>query len=355
MMGRLHVSDIGQATRRRLTRACGACLLLVCASFPQAAAAHASGFRRLAKGTMSFASDGATYGAWQSARGTPVVVLDTGTGRRAEVRVPSKCTLEDQRQNRNPGPPAGDGRFLLQCGELAELLDARTGATTPLPSGDGWLTVGSRYVEGLASPALPCVQSTAERRHEESCIALYDISTGAVSWRPQSQVGDIDRQDAPIICSALRRTLLPERTQSFGYLFAYNDGLLARPASHGRVQIDRCHKRPIILPGHGEPMNFDLRSGILTWDTGHSGEFYNPEENPVTGSVYAYNLATHKLRSWRLPQLPFNTGEAQPTIGAFGYSTHTTNTIFWIVPENNDRGVKLPQLGSAAIYARPMS
>jgi hypothetical protein len=319
--------------------------------------ADAASFRRLATRTRSFSSDGARYVAWQVGEGAPVVVLDALTGRETHAVVPSGCALADQGRKSEQGPPAAAGRFLLQCTHgkavVMALLSAQTATVTMLPTPGLWQSVGALYVEGVRGTAATCAQTASERRNNEPCILLYEIATGVVSQRPQWQVGNIDQRGAPLVCPALRRTLLAERIDSRPYLFAYSDGQLARPArGHGGVQIDRCHGRRTILHARGEPVNFDLRGAVLTWDTGHNLETFNEDEEDIShGTAFSYGLAAHERHSWQLPRLPVG-GIPSPT-AVLGYSTHTANTILWVAPEDN-LGVKLPQIGTSAVYATPL-
>jgi hypothetical protein len=280
-------------------------------------------------------------------------VFDTRSGAQMRAMVPAGCSLEDQGGKSEQGPPADAGRFLLQCPSYTALLDGRTHSVRMLPNAPLWQALGAFYVEGLAGNPATCAQIPAERRNNEPCTALYDIMTRVVSQRPQWQVGNLDRPGAPLVCRALRGTLLAERMAHRTYLFDYRDGLLARPAgNHGNVQIDRCRGRPTILHARGEPVNFDLRGGVLTWDTGHNLETFNEDlEDIARGTVFSYRLGTHQRHSWQLPRLRVG-GISSPT-AVLGYSTHTANTIFWVAPEN-DIGIELRQIGTSAVYATPL-
>ena len=85
-------------------------LATMCWTLPSASiAASTAPFRRVAASTVTFASDGTGYVAWQVSEGAPVVVLDTRTGGRQRFRATAGCTLADE-EARNFGSPAAAGR-----------------------------------------------------------------------------------------------------------------------------------------------------------------------------------------------------------------------------------------------------
>jgi hypothetical protein len=92
-------------------------------------------------------------------------------------------------------------------------------------------------------------------------MSRYDIATGAVSYRPQSQVGDLDRPGAPRVCPRLRAKLI-----ELGRA-AYSDGVFAEATEPMRVY--RCRGRPTLLPDPGETWDVELAGGLLTWDTAY--------------------------------------------------------------------------------------
>ena len=135
-------------------------------------------------------------------------------------------------------------------------------------------------------------------------------------------------------------------------VFSYSGGLLARPiGERGSVQIDGCRGRRTILYGRGFPGKFDIRSGLLTWDTGRNVVDFN-EGEPSNGTVFGYELATRHRHSWKLPRVRIH-GEPEPPVGAFGYSTHTANTIFWIASELLDMP-EIPGALTSGVYATPV-
>jgi hypothetical protein len=348
----------------------------------------ASPLRPLAASVTSFASDGIRYAVWQDDPLSPVTILDTDTGARRLVQAPG-CVLENERITRQNEPIAGGGRFLLSCfaelrdgcfmaiykellrcgekleGESAEeresrrsipvLLDARTGIVSSLPAGGDWGRVGALYVEGGSCiSGQPCV------------AAFYDLATGTVSERRSSPLEqtltrpDLNRPGAPVepLCRALRRGLDRAEPETF----AYRGGVLAR-LTHDRrnVRVERCRGHGRMLPGPSEPPryitypasrgvpasrerllpsepnNFDVGDGVLTWSTGHDPTSDDPSAEPIEyGTLSAYQLAGKRLRTWRLPLLtPFGGEEYR---GAFGYSAHTSNTVFWLAARDLSGG-----------------
>jgi hypothetical protein len=239
---------------------------------------------------------------------------------------------------------------LLSCQDGSAVLDAHTDGLTMLPESAGGETVGALYVEGNGTQ---CSQTPLEIRALEPCIALYELSTGVVRQRPQSQVGDINRPGAPLVCRALRATLVRERAEMPSEVFSYSGGLLARPiGERGSVQIDGCRGRRTILYGRGFPGNLDIRSGLLTWDTGRNVEFYKEGESS-NGTVFGYELATRRRHSWKLPRVRVHGGPEPPAVGAFGYSTHTADTIFWIASELLT-GPEITGVLTSGVYATPL-
>jgi hypothetical protein len=310
--------------------------------------ARAAPFRVLAASTQTFVSDGTRYVAWQVTEGSPIVVFDTRTGRRRVVRRPPNCRLFKPEENLL-GPTAAAGRILLASCTSGELmLEARTGAIIALPElvgpfETGWWTVGKYYVEGLADPHA-CRHVHGEPAHPAHCLALYDLATRVVTYRPEALVGDRNRPGAPVICSSLRKKLLEGLRQENGTPGAnYDNGLLATPARReGDVQLDRCHGQTL-LHGHGFPSNLDLRGGFLTWDTGHEVFDYEREDT-AHGAITVYHPSTGRRETYPLPStiasIPI--GHIR---GVFGYSTHTANSLFWIAERVASNSVE-----SSAVY-----
>jgi hypothetical protein len=310
--------------------------------------ARASTFRVLAASTQTFVTDGTRYVAWQVTEGSAIVVFDTRTGRRRAFPRPAGCRLFRPEENLL-GPTAGAGRILLaSCTDGQLVLNARTGAITALPElagpfETGWWAVGKYYVEGLADPHV-CPLVRGEPRNPAHCLALYNIATGALTYRPEALVGDRNRPGAPVICSSLRKKLLEGLRQENGTPGAnYDNGLLAKPARReGDVQLDRCQGQTL-LQGHGFPSNLDLRGGLLTWDTGHEVFDYE-QEDTSHGAIAVYHPSTGRRDTYPLPStitsIPI--GHIR---GVFGYSTHTANSLFWIAERRASNIVE-----SSAVY-----
>jgi hypothetical protein len=321
--------------------------------------AQASHLRQLARSTTSFASDGERYAAWQLHAGAPIVVLDTLTGSRDTI-APAGCELmRDQNEYGEPSTTAADGRFLLDCVTPAhvqsqEVLDLGTpGTFVMLPNGAGfalsrpWTALGTRYVQGTAAPE-ECSHGAGEH---ELCIALFDLATGAVSFRPPSQVLNLDLPGAPQICPVLRSSLRAQLRQVLPEQLAFGDGVFARPTANlHNIRIERCNGRSTLLRGPTEPAaqpggvrpsqprSFDLGAGLLTWDTAHNadGAEMNEQSN-AHGTLSSYRLSTGRRQTWKLPPLALlkapdidGSGPEVQSPGVYGYSTHTANTVFWI-------------------------
>lgn len=336
------------------------------------AGASAPSFRRLTASVVAFASDGSRYVAWQTRVGAPVVVFDTRTEAQRRLGLPQGCELANEEQRQN-GRDAAAGRFLLNCrggGRSLEsaLLNGRDGTTIRLPNTADWTAVGMRYVLGV-SEASTCVQSRHERAIGEDdglpCLALYDLADGEVSYRSPSLWPDIDEAGAPLICPHLRQKPLAEQIKHGERAFAYSNGYFAKPGGRLRrdVRIERCHGHPTILPESGgpenEPENFDLRDGLLTWDTAHPGvelnEYPHSEGTDRTrGMLYSYHLPTGRRYDWKLPRLPVRYTEQGFSVpSVLGYSTHTANMVFWIATTTGEITRGGVEVKSSAVYAAP--
>src|ERR1039458_319628 len=177
---------------RRLTAAVVGLPGMRSAASSGASATSAVPLRRLVASTVTFASDGSRYVAWQTRVGAPVVVFDTRTGAQRRLDLPVGCELANEEQRHN-GRDAAAGRFLLSCrgGRSLEsaLLNGRDGTTIRLPNTADWTAVGTRYVLGV-SEASTCVQSRNElaigEEHGLPCLALYDLASSQGSYRSHS-------------------------------------------------------------------------------------------------------------------------------------------------------------------------
>jgi hypothetical protein len=322
--------------------ALGLAAVVVLAAAP---GAMASPLRGIAPSTRAFASDGERYAAWQAPRDPRISLLDTRDGKQRAVEPPTGCRLHDGAEDGEPVASAADGRFLLECeeGDGQALLDVRTGRSVPLPKKrngtSDWYRVGTRYVMGVN--------------------VLYDIATGAS--RPLKNVADLDRPGASTngICPAVRRLVTHNPWQGWRKGYAFHGEIFAhRSGTTGNVQLEHCHGPPTVLHARGgpdvcrgEPLNFDLRGGLLSWDTGCEGDGPEPDEPDFRGRLYSYALSTHGRASWPLPKLTVRGGE-EPIRGTFGYSTHTANTVFWIAARTLGGGKGLYVETSAVFAAR---
>lgn len=305
--------------------------------------AVASPLRRLAASTVAFASDGTRFVAWQVRGGEPIVVLDSLTGLRKQITPPAGCTLHDEAEDGEPVISAAAGRFLLECDEGAAqaLLDVRTGKSVLLPKKTNgtsdWYRVGTRYVMGVN--------------------VLYDIATGASTRLDRT--ADLDTPGASTngICPAVRRLVVHNPWDGLYRGFAFQGELFAQGSGkRGEVQLDRCHGSPTILRGrggetfgNGKPQDFDLRGGLLSWDTCSAANDYIPPEPRFRGSLYAYELGSHRRDRWPLPRLPV-TVAGETVKGTYGYSTHTANTVFWIATQTLG-GEKVLSVETSSVYA----
>jgi hypothetical protein len=262
----------------------------------------ASPLREVAATSVAFSSDGARYAAWQAPRDTSITLLDTQAGRQRQIEPPTGCRLHDEAEDGEPIASAAAGRFLLACGDGATqaLLDVHTDRTIQLPKKSNgtsdWYRVGARYVMGVN--------------------ILYDIATGA-KFRLNT-VADLDRPGASTrgICAAVRRLVTHNPWDGWRKGYAFQGALFAqRLGTQGNVQLNHCHGRPTILHARGgpavckgEPLHFDLRGGLLSWDTGCEGELAEPDERHFHGRLYSYTLAGHRRDSWPLPWLTVRGG-----------------------------------------------
>jgi hypothetical protein len=345
----------GQAAKLLL----GTVAIAMCV-FPAGAAG--SSLHLLVARVVAVQSDGSRYVAWQTRAGGPVVVFDTRTGAQRRVSLPHGCELASE-EERESGRDAAAGRFLLTCRGTRSLesglLDGRDGTIIRLPNGADWRAVGTHYVLGV-SEAGTCVQSRSEQalgeEHGLPCLALYDLASGEVSYRSPSLWPDIDQAGAPPICRRLRtKVIAEERIGGTEREFAYNAGRFARLAKHRRyIEINRCNGHRRTFAAHSdESENFDLRSEWLTWDTGHpSGELELEGEGTNTGSLTAYDLSSHRLTTWRLPRLPVRETDRQfSVVSVLGYSTHTSNMVFWIATTAGAVTGASVEVKSSAVYA----
>jgi hypothetical protein len=322
------------------------CAVVVTLAAVPASASPRGSLRDRAAKTFAFASDGSRYAAWQQASRSTVVVFDARTQRTRTLAVTDCGLVPDESEvTEEATPRARSGRFLLECGRNQAVLDVESGAVQPLPlepDGYKWEEVGTHYAAG---PTPACAY--------HRCVALVDIATGAMSVRHEPMVPDLDRPGAPSarVCRALRGRLVTELVAPSPASYVYADGLFAHDAKrHGYIEIDRCKRPPILIPGRGEPRDFDLRDGLLTWDTGHQVST-EPEESTHPSVLGAYELSSASRRTWQLPRL--SVAEEPPGLRILGYSEHAGRSVFWIAT----RAVRLGKAGNSpeysSVYAAP--
>lgn len=325
---------------------------LLVAMLAVAPGALAVPLRLLAAPVVAFSSDGVRYATWQTTVQSPLVVLDTRTGRQATFAPPSGCSLLDQTEGGSYVPTAAAGRVLIQCvqqgHERQQLLDVRTGEVTPLPAGTQWYALGERYVRG-------------EDANEHQ--VLRSLATGASRRERDSQFADLDRPGAPgirSVCPRLRTRVRAESQYLTGS-FAYRDGVLARQlGERGDIEVARCGGRAHVLSGqrlsgkaHNHvPRDFDLRGGLLSWDTASfadttAGGEGGPADRGFRSRLNVLALATARHRTWALPRIALAHAEAD----YYGYSTHTANTVFWVATRTLAFGESGPSVQTYSLYS----
>jgi hypothetical protein len=349
------VFELVMSLRYTLMRTMGLSLvgvaLLVCA-----AGAQASRLRVRVPSVVSFAADGSRYAAWQVRAGAPIVVLDTDTGAQHVIPNPG-CNLENEEEHSGDvRRVAATGEFMLSCvrdGGPAALLNVRSGTSLRLPTeslSSEWNVLGARYVEGYTQEDMCSHDSTELKAEQTGCIMLFQIASGAVSYRPQGQVVNLDAPGAPRACPAVQRRGYLLRTN--GFPTAYGGGVLAIEGSrhNGDVQIVRCHGHPAVIPGLGGPRDFSIGGGLLTWDNGLNPTIFgNPRQ---TRTLTSYRLANGKRRNWPLPFVSPSGQEEPSPPEPYGYSAHTANTVFWIAPRTLESvGVATAIVTRSTVYS----
>jgi hypothetical protein len=310
----------------------------------------AAPLRLLVASTVNFSSDGGHYVAWETQAGSPITVLNTRSGLRRQITLPAGCQLGNDYVNPGATPSAAAGRFILSCVALERnyVLDVRTGTSVPLAAGASWFELGTRYAQGNSSSEHQVVQS---------------LASGAVKRSGEPGTVDLDRPGAPglaAVCARLRRAV--SRTAGFEGSVTYRNGVFVQPlGERGAVSIERCSGARTVLRGASpggsferhQPRYFDLRAGLLTWDSGEPPQAENAElgERRFRSRLYSYVLASGRRRSWMLPQLRIRNGSQTYPPAAAGYSTHTADAVFWIasrtVPPGNPDGA----VSTASVYS----
>jgi hypothetical protein len=320
---------------------------------PTSLASSALASRRLhllVPSVVAFSSDGARDVAWEAAEGGPLVVLDTISQRRKSLAVPAGCRLSDEGEGGTFRPTGAAGRFLLDCAaEKFALLDTRTGLVKYLPGGVLWYRLGVRYARG-------------NNAHEHQVIV--DLATGAVRRVGEEEAIDLDRPGAPgerAICQRLRSRVRKRGFEQLGN-FSFRRGLFVHGVgNHGDVEVDRCRGRPTILRGQfvrssvaeHAPRSFDLRSGLLTWDTGLVADASTegePGEVSFRSRLDAVRLRDDTRVVWALPRIAIPHSIEGRAANSFGYSTHTANAVFWIATRTLEGSESGATVGKVSIY-----
>jgi len=320
-----------------------ALIVLAVMTAPAVCAAHAGVLLPLASGVTAFQSDGAEYGAWQVSGSPDLTVLDVRQGREHLVPLPAGCSL--MARSLLGEISVGAGRVVLGCGPGRQMvLQVQSGATVDVSRGAGagyeWISTGRLYAESRPT----CGNG--------SCVALENLRTGAVSLRRRASLYDLNRAGAPAleVCGPLRGRLARALQIAEPGYFAFADGALGLATKNDEaVELTRCKRRPLILQRRVTPRDFQLGSGILTWDTGYPLRESAPEEAlPGPATLNGYQLQDGVRHQWRLPSTTVSgIGDGpQP----YGYSAHAGNTVFWIAATSASGGEAGIALDQSTIY-----
>lgn len=318
--------ELRHGARRRFLQAITLTLL---ATWAVPIGADAASLHKVIPNVVRFASDGARWIAWQARARGPITMLDTHSGERHSI-ASAGCELANEVQDEEPRQIAAAGEFLLTCAGHEELLSAYSGRRLRLPAEAPsaqleWTRVGSRFVEGLTLTQT-CTHTPVElKRRGNACTVLYDLATGSVTYRPNMEVIDLDKPSAPRECSEIQGAeLLEEREPA-----AYGEGVLALPAHPGDgVQLIKCRGGGRRLRERGEPGDFRVGGGIVTWDNGLQASLgdVTREEKMVT----SYRVRDGHRQTWGIPLVSVE-GQLEPTPpGPYGFATHTSNTVYWL-------------------------
>ena len=310
--------------------------------------AFAAKLHRIIPNVSAFASDGGRYVVWQTKEGSPITSWNTVAGVRLTIPEFAGCEKMALRSG-EPEPHGADGRFLVHCAsgsgegliERQGIIEASTGKGFLLPLPYGRPPLGERYLKG--APVNGCT-GIGSSRQCVTRIPLLELASGRVIERPAYPPVDLDRTGAPPICAALRRAYMTDVTTKPYSLSAYQYPFLAQPARQsGYVELKRCHGHPLLLAGSGEPTDFQLGGGLLSWDTGGSG----------AKTLSSYRLSNHEHHAWKLPVLPFTYNGIKSYPRVSGYSVHTANMVFWVATtaEDEEGEAGLPSIVAMKVYA----
>jgi hypothetical protein len=137
--------------------------------------------------------------------------------------------------------------------------------------------------------------------------------------------------------------------------------VLARQlGERGELEVARCRGRARVLRGqrisgraHNHlPRDFDVRGGLLSWDTGSyadtsAGGEGGPGERGFRSRVNVFELASGRRRTLALPRIALAHAEAD----YYGYSTHTANTVFWVATRSLTFGESGPSVQTYSLYS----
>lgn len=319
-------------------------MVLAVIMWPALCVARVGTLRPLVTSVAAFQSDGGEYVAWQVAGSPAITVLDTRQGHARLVAPRAGCSLT--MRGFFGEVTTGAARFMLECGSGTQaVLEAQSGATVDLSRGAGapyeWISTGRLYAESRST----CGNG--------GCVALENLRTGAVSLRRHSALYDLNRAGAPAlaVCGPLRSRFSRARQIAERGYFAFAEGVIGLPTrSDEGAELARCKQKPRILQKGAMPRDFQLGSGILTWDTGYPLSASAPEE-ALSGPARldSYRLLDGSRREWSLPSTTVSGlgGGPQP----YGYSAHAGNTVFWVAATSVFGGEAGVTLDQATIYS----
>jgi hypothetical protein len=331
---------------------------LVAAVVGGPSSATAAPLRLLLPRTGVFTTDGDRYAIFGAAFSPKVTVLDTRTGARRLVALPSGCSVL---VNLNIRWPAAKRRAILTCNDgVQRLLDLRSATTQGLPApgaptaiGTRWTVLGAEWLGGevLGGCAVP--------DRNGGCWQFRNVRTGAVRTTSVTYAPDPDDPALAQVprCPGLRHAArVPLGAPTAGQRLYERRRALVLHGPDGRsdrgLTLARCGKRTLPLDRrvtHWER----LAGGVASWTTGEDA-LLDPERDARPGTLAAYITRTGTLRRWRLPRATFRTDcENEPIRGTIGESLHTRDAVFWVVPTQWDTG-SVCGVDAEAVYSAPL-
>jgi hypothetical protein len=268
---------------------------------------------------------------------------------------PAGCTLSSAEGMAGQTLRVGAaGRFMLDCGgeSPTAVLDVRSGVETELGHATIiWQALGSHYVQGY-TPEDVCPATPAERSLiTRGCVALFDLATGAVTYRPPLQVVDLERVGAPPACRPLQ--VAAHLTPSLTAYFTVDDSLAYGAQDGNAIVLLHCQHSQKIR-AH-EASNYSLGGGVLTWDDAldaREPEGFTTHQKTLT----AVEPATERRRAWHVPDVRVQ-GELEPLPPQpYGWVAHAGRDVFWISPRkvktSGPTGLSVSVIESAVYEAR---